>query len=131
MGKYAIVVFIELASLSAGTAQAQSPNTTRIECEVLEVSDQYRGNRKELAATGYALVRHKNPADRQRMSRWLRTESGAEVVFTVSDGIQRHGVLRRVRMCFGRGLLLFAEPVKLKDRETLVIDLSAASMRSR
>lgn len=122
MKKQTTLALIAFVSLSVGQLHAQTQSPMRVECEVLEVSNPYRGDLKELAAIGYAIVRHKNPADRKWFSEWLRTESGADVIFTAADGSPHQGVLRRLRMCFGRGLLVFTEPVKLKEGEALIID---------
>ena len=104
-------------------------STKGISCEVLEVSDEYRGEAgaragaKELSPIRYLIIRHKNAADRSRFSEWLHNESGSVVMFTISDGTRRRGVLRRLRMCFGRGLLIFAGAVTLKERDTIVVEL--------
>jgi len=121
MKKQATLALLALVSL-VSQLHAQDRNPMRLECEVLEISNPYRGESKDLSAIGYALVRHKNQADRRRLSEWLRTESGADVVFTAGDGSPHRGALRRLRMCFGRGLLMFTEPVKLREGDVLIID---------
>jgi hypothetical protein len=124
MKRPAVFILVMLAALSSGRARAQSAELKKLECEVLEISGPSASSAKPLAAIGYAIVRQKNPDDRDRLSAWLRTHSGAEVTFATPDGHDHQGVLRRLRMCFGRGLLLFADPVTLKEGETIVIDFS-------
>lgn len=124
MKQLAIVIMAMLAAFSAGRVGAQSADLTKLECEVLESSGPPTSSTKPLAAIRYVIVRHKNSDDRERLSAWLQTHSGAEVAFAAADGRPHRGVLRRLRMCFGRGLLIFAEPVDLKERETIVIEFS-------
>ena len=117
-----------LAAFSAGRVGAQSADLTKLECEVLETSGPSTSSTKPLAAIRYVIVRHKNSDDRERLSAWLRTHSGAEVTFSAADGRPHRGVLRRLRMCFGRGLLIFTDPVNLKEGETIIIDSSSGGL---
>ena len=65
------------------------------------------------------LVHHAEPASRDLFARWLqlhpkslvrvRTESGLEVIATIF----------RVRMCFGRGLILLGKPLQIHERDVL------------
>lgn len=129
MRKRIIGVVIALTLPSGHQMNAQRVNHKTIDCEVLEVSDPYRGHDKEVAALNYAIIRHRNPADRQRLSHWLKTQSGSDVMFTTADGISHLGVLRRLRMCFGRGLLLSVKPIVLKEGDLLTIDIQPRSVR--
>ena len=120
----AITRLIAVGFLCASTLHGQTPDSKlKLECQVLEVSGAYGGNLKELASIHYAIVRHKNPADRQRLSAWLKTHSGSEVSFTASDGRSHRGVLRRLKMCFGRGLLVFTDQAEIREGETLKVEI--------
>lgn len=126
MKQLAIVIIAMLAALSSERVGKQSVELTKLQCEVLEISAPSTSTTKPLAAIRYVIVRHKNSDDRERFSAWLRTHSGADVTFAAADGRPHHGVLRRLRMCFGRGLLIFVDPVNLKEGETIVIDFSSS-----
>jgi hypothetical protein len=121
-----LVTFFLVVLLSADASQGQTISPAKLDCKVLEVSGPYRGKEKELSQVHYAIVHHKNAADRQRFSQLLRTQSGTDVLFTRDDGRSHHGVLRRLRMCFGRGLLVFIEPVDLREGEVLTLELRPA-----
>lgn len=121
-----LVPYLIVAFLLADLSQAQTANPAKLDCRVLEVSGTYRGNEKELSQVHYAIVHHKNAADRQRLSQLLRTESGTDVRFTGEDGRSHYGVLRRLRMCFGRGLLVFIGPVDLREGEVLTLEFRPA-----
>src|SRR5215831_13625494 len=67
------------------------------------------------------LVHHAESASRDVFARWLqmhpkslvrvRTESGPEVAATIF----------RVRMCFGRGLILLGKPLRIHERDVLIL----------
>lgn len=118
-----LVSFLLVTFFLADLSQGQTLNPAKLDCQVLEVSGPYRGNEKELSQVHYAIVHHKNAADRQRFSQVLRTASGTDVLFTRDDGHSHYGVLRRLRMCFGRGLLVFIGPVDLREGEVLTLEL--------
>jgi hypothetical protein len=117
-----LVTFFLVGLLSADASQGQTQNPTKLDCRVLEVSGTYRGSEKELSQVHYAIVHHKNAADRQRFSQLLKTESGSDVMFTRDDGRSYRGALRRLRMCFGRGLLVFTGAVELREGEVLTLE---------
>ena len=81
-----------------------------------------------LAGNGfrYAIVHHKQQKDRASFAAWLRRHSGARVSFQTGDGAVRQAVMHRLDHCFGRGLLLYADPVQLKSKEVLRLRLGAA-----
>jgi hypothetical protein len=126
MKQLAIVVVAMLAANSSEQVREQRVELTKLQCEVLEISGPSMATAKPLAVIRYVIVRQKNSDDRDRFSAWLRTRSGAEVTFEAADGRPHRGVLRRLRMCFGRGLLIFTDPVGLKEGETIVIDFSSS-----
>jgi hypothetical protein len=123
MKKQTAVLWVLLGLACVVRIDAQNASQRTLTCEVLEMSNEYRGDHKDLAAVGYIIIRHKSAADRSRFSEWLRNESGVGVTFVTADGSRHRGVLRRLRMCFGRGLLIFVEPVKLQERNSVVLEL--------
>ncbi len=122
MKQLAIVVLTFLASSFRLGAQSAEPSS--LECEVLETSAPPAPSAKALTAIRYVIVRQRRPEDRDKLSGWLRIHSGTEVTFAVADGRPHHGVLWRLRMCFGRGLLIFSDRVTPREKETIIIYFS-------
>ncbi|HJZ66725.1 MAG TPA: hypothetical protein VKF81_01165 [Blastocatellia bacterium] len=121
-----LITCLLLAFLFVGLSQGQTLHSTKLDCKVLEVSGPYLGSEKELSQVHYAVVHHNNAADRQRFSQLLKAESGTDVLFRRDDGRSHYGVLRRLRMCFGRGLLVFIGPVDLREGEVLTLEVRQA-----
>ena len=80
-----------------------------------------------LAGNGfrYAIVHHKQQGDQARFATWLRRHSGARVAFQTGDGAAHQAVMHRLDHCFGRGLLLYADPVQLQSKQVLRLRLQA------
>jgi len=123
MKKRLLLSCVVVALLMICPIQGQTSKNSQIECQVLEVSGSYLGADKDLSRIHYAIIHHKNAADRQRMSAILKSSSGTDVVFTRADGVAHRGALRRLRMCFGRGLLVFTESVEVKEGEVITLEL--------
>ncbi|MBW2126540.1 MAG: hypothetical protein JRH08_12775, partial [Deltaproteobacteria bacterium] len=88
----------------AGISPALAQDTIHLPCEVLEVSPHFQIDSSALKPVHYLLIHHANASDRVRLSRWLKSHTGAEVTFVVNRE-EYHGVLCRMAYCFGRGLL--------------------------
>ena len=125
MKSFTAIAPIILVLLNAASVSSQATVPPTITCDVLEVSNQYQGDRKELAPLGYLIIRHKNAEDQKKFSDWLKGHNGAGVTFTTPDGVRHHGVVRRLKVCFGRGLLIFTEPVSVKERDSIVVQLTS------
>jgi len=122
VGRFGYLALIVV--LAAGTVgAAHGSERVALDCEVLEVSGKYLGNAKEFGAIHYVMIRHKDSADWDRLSEWLKTRSGSDVSFTGPDGRSHKGVLRRLKMCFGRGLLIFSDPVEISEGSVLKVEL--------
>ncbi len=76
-----------------------------------------------LASVRYAILRHKHSVDRPSLSGWLRTHQYAMVNFVTKDGMPHQGILTRLKHCFGRGLLLYTDPVDLKEKGVIQLEL--------
>jgi hypothetical protein len=91
--------------LSSATASAQSVHISRqgqtIACRVLEV--------EESAQYGVRLVifHYRDESDRAKLGAFLRKDNGATVSFELPGGKWRAATVLRLRVCFGRGLLVF------------------------
>jgi hypothetical protein len=109
-------------SLAAGTTATGSERQW-ISCEVLEASPPVRGDRPWASRTQWILLHHARPADRGRLSRWLRSRSGTVVTFKGPGGRIGRGVLYRLNRCFGRGLLLFEGALEVHSGSLVEIAL--------
>jgi len=67
------------------------------------------------------LVHHANEATRKVFSSSLQAHPTADVRIRTDDGREAPGTLFRVRMCFGRGLILLKNPFQIKERDVLTI----------
>jgi hypothetical protein len=56
------------------------------------------------------LVHHADEATREAFSNWMRNNSGRRVAFGLRNGAEVVGRIFRVRLCFGRGLILLNAP---------------------
>ncbi|MBI2754466.1 MAG: hypothetical protein HYX46_13305 [Betaproteobacteria bacterium] len=67
----------------------------------------------------YAIVHHKQQQDQASFAAWLRRHSGARVSFETPDGAAHQAVMHRLDHCFGRGLMLYTDPVQLKAKQVV------------
>jgi hypothetical protein len=67
------------------------------------------------------LVHHANEATRNAFSAWLRANDGKEVLCRGRDGFQIKGHIFRMRLCFGRGLVLTTSTVAVRLKDVLTI----------
>jgi hypothetical protein len=65
------------------------------------------------------LVHHADEATRGGFAEWLRSHPRARVRVRTPRGEEVSATMFRVRMCFGRGLILFDKPVRIREREVL------------
>ena len=70
------------------------------------------------------LVHHGAPELRQDFSTWLHRFDGAQIELRTSDGAGAAGRIFRVKMCFGRGLVLISSAVNVRSKDKLRIELS-------
>jgi hypothetical protein len=71
--------------------------------------------------TSAVLVHHAEPAGRDRFARWLQTHPRSAVWVRRENGKEIPATMFRVRMCFGRGLILLQEQVHIGEREVLIV----------
>jgi len=67
------------------------------------------------------LIHHASEAGRNAFGEWLRANNGATVICQLRDGTTIDGRIFRVRMCFGRGLVLTRGPVLIRAKDVLTI----------
>jgi hypothetical protein len=94
-----------------------------IPCEIMEVSGPFESSSAKLTGIRYILLHHAHTEDRETLSKWLRSYSGTEVTFIVSQKKYK-GVFFRLAHCFGRGLLIYTGDVRPEKRDIIEVILS-------
>src|SRR4026208_1078157 len=88
--------------------------TTSIAVEVIEF---FSGSKGPSAL----LVHHTSEATRNGFSEWLRAHDGAPISCRLPDGTNVSAQIFRVKMCFGRGLILTPLPVAIRPKDVVKI----------
>jgi hypothetical protein len=68
------------------------------------------------------LVHHANEAARNAFGAWLRAHDGMHINCRLPDGTTTDGYVFRVKMCFGRGLVLTRAPIAIRPKDRLSIN---------
>ena len=97
--------------------------TLMMEAEVLEGSGAMAMPGAAPDPIRYAIVHHHRAQDQARLSTWLRTRSGSLVTFFTKDGVSHQAVLKRLKHCFGRGLLVYSDLVDLAEKDIVRLGL--------
>ena len=88
--------------------------STSLEVEVIEVFSASDG-------PSGLLVHHASEAARTAFGEWLRAHDGARIACRFRSGTTIDGRIFRVRMCFGRGLILTRTSVAIHPKDVLTI----------
>jgi hypothetical protein len=67
------------------------------------------------------LVNHADAAERDQFARWLQAHPRSAVKIRNKAGQETAATVFRVRMCFGRGLLLLNQPITVREGEVLTM----------
>jgi hypothetical protein len=67
------------------------------------------------------LVNHADPAERDQFAQWLQKHPKSAVRIRNKAGQETAATVFRVRMCFGRGLILLNQPITVRESEVLTI----------
>jgi len=67
------------------------------------------------------LVHHPDSASRDLCALWLRSRVNAAIRVRLAGGEEMSATVFRVRMCFGRGLVIFDKPVPIREGDMLTI----------
>jgi hypothetical protein len=67
------------------------------------------------------LVNHAEPAEREQFAHWLQTHPRSSVRIRSKTEPDAEATIFRVRMCFGRGLILLSKPIKIREADVLTI----------
>lgn len=100
------------------------PQSTSIQMRVLEAftSD---GNTRAI------LVNHASESSRDGFAQWLQKNPRANIRIRRTTGEETAATIFRVRMCFGRGLILLNQPIKIAEGEVLTADEAAMPEKKR
>jgi len=85
-----------------------------LSAEVLEAFEEGNGSL-------VVLVHHADPATRGAFAEWLQSHPRSSVHVRTRTGEEAAGKMFRVRMCFGRGLILLEKPLQVRERDVLTI----------
>jgi hypothetical protein len=93
---------------------AKPARITLLKVEVLETFD--------LAGRSVAfLVHHADAASRQNFATWLQNNPNSTARIRTGAGFETQASVFRVRMCFGRALILPREPMQTRRGEALTL----------
>ena len=67
------------------------------------------------------LVNQARPDQRDVFAGWLRSHAQSRIRIQTTNGDEYPASIFRVRMCFGRGLIILDQPIKVRERDTLAI----------
>ena len=67
------------------------------------------------------LVHHSDPKSREQFAKWLQGNPKTAVHVRTNSGFVMPASVFRVRMCFGRGLILFSKPIQVRERDLVTI----------
>jgi hypothetical protein len=68
-----------------------------------------------------ALVHHAEPSERDAFARRLQARPRSDVRVRTGTGEEVEATMFRVRMCFGRGLILLSKPVQIHNGDVLMV----------
>jgi hypothetical protein len=89
--------------------------TASIEVEVIEVFATSHG-------VAVLLVHHASERTRIAFGKWLRANDGGRIAAHLRNGNAVSGEIFRVRMRFGRGLIITQAPVPVRAKDILIIN---------
>jgi len=67
------------------------------------------------------LVNHAEPAERGQFAGWLQAHPRSSIRIRSKTEPQVEATIFRVRMCFGRGLIFFKKPMRIREGDVLTI----------
>ena len=85
----------------------------------VDVLETFNSGRSSIAL----LVHHADPPNRQQFSEWIHRNSSANVWVRTASGQEAPAKIFRVRMCFGRALILLNSAIQVREHERLTVTL--------
>jgi hypothetical protein len=67
------------------------------------------------------LVNHGSPSSRDQFARWLQANPKAKLRLRRTTEEETDATIFRVRMCFGRGLILLSQSITIREGEVLTL----------
>jgi hypothetical protein len=67
------------------------------------------------------LVNHAEPSERAPLAKWLQAHPRSSARLRNAAGQETAVTVFRVRMCFGRGLILLNQPMAIREGEILTL----------
>jgi hypothetical protein len=89
----------------------------RIASIAVEVIEVFSGSEGPSAL----LAHHISQATRNTFGEWLRAHDGAYITCRLRDGTSVRAQIFRVKMCFGRGLILTPTPASIRVKDVLIV----------
>jgi hypothetical protein len=89
--------------------------TKSLEAAVLETFDMD-------GRTVAILVNHGRPSIREEFAMWLRSRPRAIVRVRTPSGVETTAFMFRVRMCFGRALMILREPTQIREGDRVFVE---------
>jgi hypothetical protein len=96
-------------------ATARATQTKALEAAVLEI---FEIDGRTVAV----LANHASPSVREQFAMWLRSRRKAVVRVRTPSGVETTAFLFRVRMCFGRALIVLHQPLSIREGDKLFIE---------
>ena len=115
-----------IGALMLGSTSSLWAGSLVLEAEVMESSAGVAVPGSGSAHVRTALLHHKHERDQAAFAQWLRGHQSGVVSFVVSDGSTHQAILHRLKHCFGRGLLLYADDVALAEKAVIRLELPLA-----
>jgi hypothetical protein len=94
-----------------------------LEAEVMEGSADIELSGLTPNQVRYVILHHKHQKDQASLAAWLRRHGAARVSFQTLDGTVHQAILQRLKHCFGRGLMLYTDPVRLEAKAVIRLRL--------
>lgn len=104
-------------TVASGQGEVKSPEPAEtIHCRVLE-----SGSSERLGVT-WVIFHHRDAADRARLGELLRQSTGESAEFQTQGGQWQAATVKRLKTCFGRGLLFFsAGSAQLAEKDEFLL----------
>jgi len=67
------------------------------------------------------LVNHGSPSSRNQFAQWLQAHPQFSIRIRSRTEPEAEATIFRVRMCFGRGLILLSKPITIREAEVLML----------
>jgi hypothetical protein len=71
--------------------------------------------------TAAMLVHHADESDRESFATWLRSRTGSTVTIRTKTGTETTGSIFRIRLCFGRALIIPDQAINIREGDILSV----------